>query len=278
VAVALAFAASVAYGVANYVGPRLSRNAPALVVVAAGQLVAFVISLTMVLAFGTDDAGPEELVAGLLAGVGNGLGLLLFYRAAKVGPLSIVAPIGALGTIVPVAVGLAQGEPATLLKLMGIALAIGGVVLATGGSGSSEEGHDVRAGAIWAGASALAFGLFLTEMAPAAQGGVFFATASSRATLLAIVVAAALVLGNSLSAPRAQLPRLAIPGLLLFCGTLAYAAATQVGELSIVSVIGSLFPIVTVGLAFALDRERLSPAQAAGVLAAIVGVVLLSVH
>jgi drug/metabolite transporter (DMT)-like permease len=86
------------------------------------------------------------------------------------------------------------------------------------------------------------------------------------------------VLSRPLRAPRAALPRLAIPGLLLFCGTLAYSAATQVGELSVVSVVGSLFPVVTVGLAFLLDGERLAARQAAGVIAALVGVVLLSLH
>jgi drug/metabolite transporter (DMT)-like permease len=65
---------------------------------------------------------------------------------------------------------------------------------------------------------------------------------------------------------------------LLFAGTLSYAAATREGDLSVVSVLGSLFPVVTVALAVGLDRERLGWAQALGVVLTLSGVVALSVR
>jgi drug/metabolite transporter (DMT)-like permease len=64
---------------------------------------------------------------------------------------------------------------------------------------------------------------------------------------------------------------------LLFAGTLAYSAATREGDLSVVSVLSSLFPLVTVGLAYAAG-ERVSARQAGGVAAALAGIVLISVH
>lgn len=277
-AVGLALIAATAYGVSNYVGPRLSRNAPVLVVIAAGQFIALVISATVLLASGVPELTPELVRAGILAGVGNGLGVVLFYKAAKTGPLSIVVPVGALGALMPVAVGIAGGEPATVLKIGGAAMALGGIVLATSGTHGGEEQGDVKAAALWAGASAVAFGLFLTEIAAAAQGGIFFAVASSRTSLLLIVLATAVAMRRTLRAPPSELPLLVIPGLLLFSGTLAYSAATQLGELSIVSVVGSLFPIVTVGLAYFLDHERLGRIQWAGVVLALAGVILLSAH
>jgi drug/metabolite transporter (DMT)-like permease len=88
-------------------------------------------------------------------------------------------------------------------------------------------------------------------------------------------VAGAFALREPLRAPTAVLPKLAVPGVLLFAGTLSYSAATREGDLSVVSVLGTLFPIVTVTLAFLIDRERLAPWQAAGVAAAIAGTVLL---
>ena len=42
--------------------------------------------------------------------------------------------------------------------------------------------------------------------------------------------------------------------------------------------VGSLFPVVTVGLAYFLDHERLGRIQWAGVVLALVGVILLSAH
>ena len=73
------------------------------------------------------------------------------------------------------------------------------------------------------------------------------------------------------------MPKVALPGVLLFAGTLMYAAATQEGLLSVVSVIATMFPVVTVTLALPVLHERPSRVQWAGIAAALAGVVLLSV-
>ena len=56
----------------------------------------------------------------------------------------------------------------------------------------------------------------------------------------------------------------------------ALAAATSTGMLSIVAIISSLFPAVTVLLSTLIIRERLKPVQSSGVFLAIIGVVLIS--
>ncbi|WP_205697411.1 EamA family transporter [Conexibacter sp. SYSU D00693] len=289
-AAVLALLASVLYGVSNFLGPTMSRHAPLFVVLLAGQAVAFLASGTLALATGADGLDGTQLAAALGAGVGNAVGLLGFYRAAQLGPLSLVTPLGALGAGVPVVAGLVSGEPATALKLAGVALALGGAGLAArrptapvpdahapaGGPTVRHRPEDRPRAVAWALGSAVAFGGFLSLMAPAADGSVLWAVCASRVSLLTIVAATGLVLGQALRAPAARLPLLAVPGLLLFSGTLAYSAATQHGDLSVVSVLGSLFPVVTVGLAFVLLRERLASVQAAGVAAAVAGTVLLS--
>ena len=77
-------------------------------------------------------------------------------------------------------------------------------------------------------------------------------------------MAVALRLSSPLRVSGRDLPRVMVPGLLLFGGTMLYTAATREGDLSVVAVLGSLFPVVTVGLAFALLGERLSRVQACG--------------
>ena len=84
------------------------------------------------------------------------------------------------------------------------------------------------------------------------------------------MVAAAFFLAAPLRAPLRRLPVIAVPGLLLFAGTLAYSAATREGDLSVVAVCSSLFPVVTVGLAY-LGGERVSRLQAVGIGAALGG-------
>lgn len=278
-AAGLALLASLCYGVSNFVGPALSRDLPVYPVLIAGQVVAFCVSVIVVGVTLAPVPGTGVFGAAALAGVGNALGLIAFYRAAAIGALSIVAPIGSLGAVVPVLAGLASGEPLGPVKLTGIALALAGVALAARRPvGPQGPERHVRAAALWALSSALGFGLFLTFMAPASADGVFWAVALSRAALLVVLVAAASLLTASLRAPLRRLPSIALPGLLLFAGTLAYSSATREGDLSVVSVLGCLFPLVTATLAFAFLGERLSRGQAAGVAAAITGVVMVSLQ
>ena len=277
-AAALALITSLCYGVSNYVGPSLSRGLPVYPVLIAGQVVAFAVSGAVLVVTLADLPSGTVVLAAAAAGLGNAFGLICFYRAASLGPLSIVTPIGSLAVLLPVTAGLASGEPLGAFKLAGIALAVGGVMIAARrpGGGQPADG-DERAAARWALLSAVAFGTFLACIAPASEDGVFWAVMLSRAALLIVFVAVALAIAAPLRVPVSRLPLLAVPGVLLFAGTLAYSAATLEGDLSVVSVLSSLFPLVTVGLAYA-GGERVSGRQAGGVAAALCGIVLISVH
>ena len=275
-AAVLALIACLCYGVSNFLGPLLARENPQYVVLISGQIVAFVVSAVVVAADGTSVPASDELAAGLIAGVGNAVGVAAFYRAASLGPLSVAAPIGATAAIMPVAIGVADGESLAPYQVAGIVLAVGGVVMAARREGTPVPGGDVRRCALWATVSAVGFGVFLSSMAPAADGGTFWAVLVSRASLLVVLVGVAVATGAVLRARVSHLPKLAVPGVLLFAGTVTYTQATAEGQLSVVSVLGSLFPVVTVGLAFVLLGERLSRLQSAGVIAALAGVVLLA--
>ena len=104
--------------------------------------------------------------------------------------MSIVAPLSALGAVVPVLVGAAQGESIGAVKLAAIALALSGVALAARPSAAERAAGvgDRRGAAGWALLSSLGFGIFLTGMSEAASGGAFWAIAISRASLLALYV------------------------------------------------------------------------------------------
>lgn len=281
-AVALALLTSVAYGLSNYLGPRLARDVSLYLLLLAGQTCALVLAAVVVASQGDPFPDAAAIAFALLAGLGNAGGLVLFYRAAQVGPLSIVTPIGALGAALPVAVGIAGGETVTALESLGILLALAGVVLVArrqvDASADAAAHADRRAAILLSVASAFCFGVFLTAIAPAAEDAAGWAVLFSRVSLLSVLLVFCLRLGVLRSVPARTLPLLAVPGLLLFTGTMSYAIATREGDLSVVSVLGSLFPVVTVALAVGLDRERLSPVQSLGVAGTIVGVVLLSIR
>lgn len=281
-AIALALVAAASYGVSNFVGPLLTRELPVVPILVLGQLLAFLVSVVVVVAAGEPVPGGGALLAGLIAGVGNALGVAGYYRAAELAPLSIVAPIASTAAVLPVILGLAMGDPLVASQFAGIVLAVAGVAMASrresqGARPAAATGR-VRLGAAagFALLAALGFGTFLAGMAPAAEDGVFWAVAVSRASLLVLLVGGAAIIGLEQRVALSAAPKAAIPGALLFVGTVAYSFATQEGLLSVVSVLGSLFPVVTVALALVVLKERLGRIQRVGVAATLVGVVLIS--
>jgi drug/metabolite transporter (DMT)-like permease len=277
--VALALGASLCWGVSNFLGPQLVRRHTLVSVLFLSQVAALGACVVYLAFEGGAPLPPGAFRAALLAGLGNGLGLIGFYKAAELAPLSIVAPLGACGVVVPVVWGLAGGDSPSVAQGAGLVLAAGGAVLvahrSSDGRNSPVRYPDPRAGALWAAASAVAFGVFLTALPHASAHGRAWALLDTRSVLLAVVAVWA---GRRLAVvrlDRAALP-LAVPGLLLAVGTFMYTTAASRGELSLVSVLSSLFPVVTVGLGAALLGERLSRAQAFGVAAALLGIVLIA--
>jgi drug/metabolite transporter (DMT)-like permease len=279
-AVALALGSSACYGVSNFVGPQLARRHALVTVIVLSQLAALAACAIYV----AEDGGPalptSSMLLALLAGVGNAGGLIGFYKAAELGPLSVAAPVGATGAVLPVVWGLATGDTLKWTQAVGLVLTMGGAALAARrtveGEGVAAVDHpDPRASVLYAAASAVFFGIFLTALPKATEDGRAWALLDAR---VALVVLVGIWAGRRLAAIRVgrNLPLLAVPGLLLVLGTLLYTEAADHGQLSLVSVLGSLFPVFTAGLGVALLGERLSRTQAAGVGAALAGIVLIA--
>lgn len=274
-AVLLALLTAVVWGLANYLGPLLARVHPLGAILLSGQVVGVVGAALLYVAGGGSGPDGRTAVLGVASGLANGLALLTFYRAAAVGPISVVAPIGATGGVVPVLVAIALGERPSVLQLVGIPLAVVGVALAAARSGPDRAAGG-RSGVGLSVLAAATFGTFLTLFAAAAEGGSGAALLTSRVALL-LGTALVLALGRiSVRVPLRALPRVALPGLLLLVGTAAYGIATGTGLVSVVSVLATLNPVVTVGLAVVVLGERLAPRQQAGVATALLGVVLLA--
>lgn len=276
-AVLLALLTAVVWGFANYLGPLLSRTRPLGAVLVAGQVVGVAGALVL---YALQGNGPPDLrsaALGVASGVFNGLALLTFYKAAAAGPISVVAPIGATGGAVPVLVAIALGERPEPLQLIGIPLAVIGVALAAARPApAAGAAAPVGAGIVISLAAALTFGTFLTLFAAAAADGPATAVLTSRAALLLATVATLLLLRQPMTVPWRDAPLAALPGLLLFVGTAAYGIATSTGLVSVVSVLATLNPVITVGLAVVVLGEQLARRQQVGVATALAGVLLLA--
>jgi drug/metabolite transporter (DMT)-like permease len=276
-AVTLAFASSLCWGLADFLGGLQSRRRPLLTVLLLAQVAAVALGVAFVAASGDafPPLGPAALAFG--AGLAGCLALAAFYRGLAIGTMSIVAPVSATGAAVPVLVGIASGERPRVLQLAGIALAMVGIVLAAREPGGAPPGRAVRASLGLALLAALGFGSFFVLIDRAtADGGVPW-------SLLLVRVGEVALLGSLAAVRRPALPgaprdaaALLLIGALDFAATALFALATTEGFLSVVSVVGSLYPAVTVVLARAVLAERVSRSQEAGVLVTLAGVAAIS--
>jgi len=266
-----ALLASLLWGTADFLAGRASRIHPAALVAFVGQAIGLAV-LALVLAVRGFDA--DALLPGALSGLVGAVAVLAFYRALALGTMSIVAPIAATSAIVPVFAGVIDGERPGTLQWVGVAVALIGVVLASiephGGSGATDS----RAALKLALLAALGIGFALVFLGAAADHDALTGVTAARAVTVPIL--AVIVFKTAARAPLRSLPGLAVIGLLDTGANTAFAIATTAGLLSLVAVLGGLFPVVTVALAYVLLHERLQPVQRAGVVLALSGIPLIS--
>ena len=276
IAVILALGAAVAWGAADFLGGLKSRAIATIVVVAFGQATGLVLVAAVVAVRG--DGAPAVRFFGYaaLAGVTGAVGIGALYRGLAVGAMSIVAPITATGAVIPVVVGVGTGERPTGLQGAGLALALGGVVLAARQRGGADLRGRVAAGVGLALLAALGIGSFFVALDAASEGGVAWALLAQRTVCLGLVLAAAAVVRPDTSVSRVDVAPMVAIGALDMAANALFAVASTRGLVSVVSVVASLYPVTTVMLARILLGERIAGVQQVGVAAALSGVVLIT--
>ena len=271
--VAVALLASLAWGVADFLGGLKSRVVSTLVVLLLSQVSGLVAIGLAVAVAGNPPPGASVLWA-VPASVFGLVGLGAFYRGMAVGSISIVAPIAAVGAVVPVVFGLATGDDVSRFQGVGFALALAGVAAA------SFERHEgvvrLGAGVPWGILALVGLGGYYVPMHEASEGDFLWAVLVLRVTASVLAVAAWVVLRPPLRAARGHLGPIVLIGILDTAANTLFAAAASAGEVSVVSVLAALYPIPTVALAALVLHERADRLQLVGVSAALVGVVLIS--
>jgi len=220
-------------------------------------------------------------LASLGAGAAVIAGLACFYRALAAGTMSVVAPVAATGVAIPVLAGLLSGNHLAAVQAIGMLVAVLGVVLASrhpAGDASAAGRRAHRDSIGLAVIAAVAFGCYFLLAHIGTRGGVAWLLLLANITGVAGVLAIALLTRSPLPAraPSGDLRVLALAGVVEFAATGLYGLANRHGELSVVAVAGSLYPVATVLLARVVLRERLVRVQALGVSLALVGVALIA--
>jgi drug/metabolite transporter (DMT)-like permease len=279
VVILLALMSAAGWGVSDFFGGVFSKRHGAWVTTVAVQLGALTGTALAVLLLGGSPT-HADWAWGAAAGLGFGAGTAFLYRGLSTGRMGVVAPVSGVGAaLIPIAVGLSTGERPGPTAAAGILIALPAIWLIASTDDSTAL-DDARPEA--------STGLLDGVLAGVGFGAGFAcidhvqSTAELVPLLATQVVSLAPVIALALWTRQPFLPRHrpAWIGFILGpLGTIANACllwAVQGGLLSIVSVLVSLYPAVTVALAAAVLRERIHRAQAVGLGLAAVAVCLIS--
>ncbi len=268
-AVVLALGAAVSYGVGDFLGGLSARRAHVLTVLALSQLVGAAAVAVWVAIAREDFLGGSAVAAAMGAGLCGAVGLGALYRGMAIGAMGVVAPISSVSAAIPFVVGVAQGERPAAVQVLGAVVALGGLAVISRAPG--EHGGGPAAGVGLALLAAVGFGFYFVFLDHAAHDSVPWSVLVARLTSTTLALAAVLAVGATVLPPRRLVPAIVAVGLCDTSANVLFGLATTRGLVSIVSVLTSLYPAVTVGLAAAVLRERLTRTQLAGATAVLAG-------
>jgi drug/metabolite transporter (DMT)-like permease len=268
------------WGGSDFVGGIGARRAPALLVVASGQIVSLLLLLALCRGMHAPLPATRFLVCAALGGFEGSLALAAFYRALAMGAMGLTAALtGLLTALIPVVFTLIHDGLPTPLTAIGLALGLAAIWLITRkptAKGPEAAAHATPPAALLLGAfSGVGFGIQLILFRIASNGGILWAMTFTRVSGVA-----ALLLVLAVMPPKAPWRGFWLIGMLAGAldtfGNLFFLEAAHFGGLDVAAVVCSLYPGGTILLAAMVLREWPTRRQIAGIAVALAAVVLLS--
>lgn len=232
------------------------------------------------------------------AGLLNVLASLALYHSFEHGALSIVGPVSSSYPALTVALSLLSGERIHAVRAAGLGVTLLGVILAATSFAQSKETETqtrpehaaaahteqqrahLSTGVGWAICAALGFGVlfwFLGFHVVPAVGSAVSVWVMRLTALVALSLAAAPT-GQALKLPQGKVWWFLLAvGILDTAAFVANNAGLSTGQVSVVSVLASLYGAFTVLLAWLFLRERLERSQWLGIVLIFIGIVLVSI-
>ena len=236
-----------------------------------------------------DGSGWQPWAWGALAGALNSISTLSLYRSFEIGKLAVVAPVSASYPALTVAISVFAGEHLTSIRATGIALVLVGVVIVVRGEAQTENvsalsqsppQKKAASGIVPALFSAVGFGVLFWLLGNRVVPRVGFASTVWMIRLTSSALTALVIL--AMRQPIGLRPKDSVSFWLLGMGVLDTGAfvmnnlGMQIEQVSVVSVLASLYGAVTVLLSSVILRERLSRWQWLGIVAIFAGIALIS--
>jgi drug/metabolite transporter (DMT)-like permease len=235
-----------------------------------------------------DNSGFGPWAWGILVGVLNTCGTLALYRSFEIGKMSMVAPISASYPALTMVLATATGERLTAVRIVGFALILLGVLVVARGEGvpegvePTEETNQAgkgKRGVGWALLAAIGFGVmfWILGIRAVPRLGSVQTVWVIRLTSVVLTAVVMLVFRRPMGLPAAEANRSIVGiGILDTSAYIFNNYGMQHEQVSVASVLASLYGAVTVGLAATILGERISRRQWIGIVAIFAGIILIS--
>ena len=275
-------ASAFTWGAGDFSGGYASKKSSPYTVVLISQIVGGVLLVGLALLFREPVTTWPNILLGGVAGVAGMIGILALYAGLAQGRMGVVAPLTAvLSTTLPIILSaFTEGLP-SVTTLIGFGMALIAVwFLAAGGN----QGSVTRQELLYAAIAGTGFSLFFILIDQVSDNAVFWPLVGARVASVSVVFLFMVVrqVGKrpfrlrSGQTSLAQLPIIALAGILDAGGNAFFALAAQAGRLDVAAVLASLYPASTVMLAWIILKERLERFQWVGVAAALIALILIS--
>lgn len=272
----LSLCTSTLFGVGDFLGGFASKRESSLAVTANAHVVGFVMFSLGVLLLPAPFSS-RDLVLGVVSGVSGGLGVGALYAALARGRMSIVAPVtAALSGSLPAAYDFIRGTDVRPTAVAGLALALVATIVVSATSGQAEEGEQGMplSALVLSVLAGCAFSVGFIAFSLTAPSSGLWPLASARLTSMLLFGALAFATQRRVVVDPTVRVQTFGAGLTDATANITMITAIRIGPLAVASVLGSLYPVVTILLARGVLGEKLRPIQWIGVALALAAVIL----
>ena len=276
-AITLALLTAALFGTGDFLGGLAGKRMSVLRVLAISHTIGLVL-ITVGAIVIADEFLLGDLAWGALAGIAGFIGLALLYRGLARGPMGVVAPLTAItSAAVPAGWGLlVDDESLAGTAWVGVVLALLAIGLV---SASPVEQSSVSLAAILEALLAgVGFGLMFVGLDQTVEASAPWPIVGGRLMTVSAMAVFFIVKRESPLPPvRSDIRLPAVAGFVDTFSNALFLYATLEGDLAIVAVLSSLYPIATVILARLVLGERLTRLQQSGFVAAMVATTLIAI-
>ena len=282
--VLLALFGALFIGISDFLGGTASKTASPLTVSAVIQLAGLLTLAPIAAVLGAAALTAGDVGLGAASGLVTSVSFLAFFTALAHGRIGVVLPVSAaVAALLPAAAGLLDGNRLSVIALAGVVCALVAIPLVA--YEPDETDAQVRDGAParWSAARQVAvsavcgagFGIYFVCIGHTSTNSGLWPTVANLVVAVAVtipVAARAGLMPSPASAPRPAL----LGGLALGLADATLTTALQQGPLTVASVIGNLYPLVTIVLGVVVLKEAIHHWHAVGIALALAGVTMIA--